>query len=208
MTNTGVDHFIVDSRHNDIKLPTNHLVGTKCGNMATSLNMTRGLYTTQDVIEIASESHDGFDFTQFLNFAPENTISPTYLISDSEDDLEMEVRKGRPRSSVARTDPKELYQLFQNKILEVFPDICLDYIRLQYDAQAQAFGPQMSATPHEDMSEGIIRKIIDMESYPKQNDQRRKLKRKRSNDAEDESQDLEWMAKDRPVAVTAEIQEA
>ena len=106
------------------------------------------------------------------------------------------------------TDPEVLYQLYLDKVLEVFPDICRDHARLLYDTQLQALGPQRSPRIIEYMSQGVIMQILDSEKYPKQRDTKKKLKRKRSTESNRESESENFEKADRPRLRLEETQEA
>ena len=106
------------------------------------------------------------------------------------------------------TNPEVLYQLYLDKVLEVFPDICRDHARLLYDTQLQALGPQRSPKIIEYMSQGVIMQILDSEKYPKQRDTKKKLKRKRSTESNRESDSENFEKVDRPRLRLEETQEA
>ena len=94
------------------------------------------------------------------------------------------------------TDSTTLYRLFSNKVLDVFPNIDRDFLKSLYDKRVNAFGPQKSAAPQDDMSEGVILEILDTENYPKVEPKEKSKKRKRPPTEEelDREEEKKWVS--------------
>ena len=131
-------------------------------------------------------------------------------LSNSEDeDVEElqspEIKPPPPEALV--TDPAVLYQDFEDKVKNVFPEICSKFLRNLYDARVHAFGPPKSLAPEEDMSGGIILHVTDMKDYPKE-EKTKAPKRKRQHEENSDEEAKEWTAKDRIGMSPMEFYEA
>ena len=164
----------------------------------------------QDAIQIDSDSDDDEPCGNFsTNSENGNGLLPFSLL---EDDLDMLLpgviaeNTGPEVPARIETDPEVLYQLYLDKVLEVFPDICRDHARLLYDTQLQGLGSERTPRIIEYMSQGVIMQILDSDKYPKQRDKKKKLKRKRSTESNRESDNFERV--DRPRLRLEETQEA
>ena len=107
-------------------------------------------------------------------------------------------------------EPEVLYQLYLDDILEVFPDICLDYAKELFDTQIQQFPPDGTVACIKFLSERVASQIIEKEdSYPKESAKRKKLKRKRSSSRESDSEsDDDWRTEHRRLQSAQEIVDA
>ena len=139
---------------------------------------------------ITLDDNDAFDYlpkdTTDVETPPSDAALPSVPVSPS---------SGSPYPSI--TDPEILYLIYFEKVLEVFPDICHEHIRLLYNARTRAFGEQQSAAPKDDISQGVIMQILDTGNYPKEKHKKNELKRKRSSGSGSSEEDTEWTAKDR-----------
>ena len=165
-----------------------------------------------DVIQIDSDSDDDDLLGDFYaTIRDGNEVLPFAMLENDFDapipEAPTQISEPTPSPELV-TDPEVLYQLYLDKVLEVFPDICHDHVRLLYDTRVQAFGPQRSTSASEDMSQGVIMQILDAEKYPKQKDTTKKLKRKRSTVSDGERDDDEFATVDRPRLRLQETQEA
>ena len=166
----------------------------------------QNLPVPREIIEIEDDSTDEDDaWRHFVTLEDDDALA--YLPQNSTDietpPLDAALSSAlvspsldNPYSPV--TDPEILYLLYFEKVLEVFPDICHEHIRLLYNARTRAFGEQQSAAPQDDISQGVIMQILDTGKYPKEKDKKKELKRKRSSGAAGDEDDAEWTAQDRP----------
>ncbi|MCJ1384544.1 hypothetical protein MMC17_007661 [Xylographa soralifera] len=106
------------------------------------------------------------------------------------------------------TDPEVLYQLYLDKILEVFPDVCHDHLRTLYDTNAAAFPVERSQLVDEELSQAVIVQILDAEKYPTEKEKKKKLKRKRAEGSDGEEDEVNYTRPSRPKITAAEIQDA
>ncbi|MCJ1282927.1 hypothetical protein MMC26_002253 [Xylographa opegraphella] len=106
------------------------------------------------------------------------------------------------------TNPEVLYQLYLDKVLEVFPDVCRDYLRTLYDGQAAAFPVERSQLVNEELSQAVIVQILDAEKYPTEKEKKKKLKRKRAEGSDSEEEEKNYTRLSRPRITAAEIQDA
>ena len=109
---------------------------------------------------------------------------------------------------VVITDPEVLYQLYQDRVLEVFPDICHDYLKELYDTHTAGFAAERSQLVNEELSQTVIMEILDAEKYPTENDKKKKLKRKRTEGSDDEEEEFQYTRPNRAKITAAEIQDA
>ena len=165
-----------------------------------------------DAIQIDSDSDDDEPCGNFSTDSENgNELLPFALLENDLDLLVSGVVAEKTESGVTAgivTDPEVLYQLYLDKVLEVFPDICRDHARRLYDTQLQILGSQRSPRIIEYMSQGVIMQILDSEKYPKHRDTKKKLKRKRSTESSRESENENFERADRPRLRLEETQEA
>ena len=94
-------------------------------------------------------------------------------------------------------DPETLYQVYRERVLEVFPNISLEFLKQTYDARAQETSSQNMPISIEAIIQRTVLEVSDLEEYPKQRETRKKkesLKRKRGDDPEGSHEDdLEWV---------------
>ena len=159
----------------------------------------------REIIEIEDDSSDEDDAWRQLVTLEDNDAFD-YLPEDSTDAETPALNTALPLAPVSPsldspypsvTDPEILYLIYFEKVLEVFPDICHEHVRLLYNARTRAFGEQQSAAPKDDFSQGVIMQILDTGNYPKEKDKKNELKRKRSSRSGSNEEDAEWIAKDR-----------
>ena len=170
-----------------------------------------------NVIEIDSDSdvEDDRFMTAFLNLETiedQSASSINYFPDDygngGPEAGPQPVASRYPSTPVLIADPGVLYQLYLDKVLEVFPDVCRDHLNTLYNAQLEGFGAERTATANDDLSQAVIVQILDSEQYPKESDRRKMLKRKRRAGSNSESEDEEYTAPGRSRATVKEIQEA
>ena len=179
-------------------------------------NVLQGTIQPQ-VIEIDSDSDVEEDklVTAFLNheYIEDRSQSSTNYFSDSYSNEGLEAISPpaapyEPPVPILITDPGLLFELYLNKVLEVFPDVCRDHVTALYNAQLEGFGIERTAAANEALSQAVILQILDSEKYPKESDRRKLLKRKRRSGSESEGE-VEWYtAPGRSRATAMEIQEA
>ena len=168
--------------------------------------------TRQDAIQIDSDSDDEEPCGNIsANREDGNELAPFALLEHDLDLLVPRVVAEQPEPNVPAQiviDPEVLFQLYLDRVLEVFPDICRDHARLLYDTELRVLGPQSSPRIIEYMSRGVIMQILDSEKYPKQKDTIKKLKRKRSTESNRESENEDYGRVGRPKLGIDEAQEA
>ena len=166
---------------------------------------------SKEVIVIEDDSSDfgslDAELTGGFFTLPEETDEPALGISPSRSNYAYDTDPNfyqppepvhiRPPAIV--TDPKILYQLYLDKILEVFPDICLDHARSLYDARCRGDQEYQVDGSDDDISQLIIMQILDAGKYPKEKDKKKKLKRKRSSESGSDGEEAEWLDPDRPA---------
>ncbi|MCJ1397728.1 hypothetical protein MMC11_000924 [Xylographa trunciseda] len=185
--------------------------------------MQAGLSPTtvsREVIEIDSDtnSNPGNEANPFAQFFDLETIDqafpdiPDYHGYESSDAepvaLPHRTAIEAAYKPVVITDPEVLYQLFLDKVLELFPDVCRDHLRTLYDTYAVAFPGERSQLVNEELSQVVIVQILDAEKYPTERDKKKKLKRKRTEGSDDEEEEMNYTRPSRPKITAAEIQDA
>ena len=169
------------------------------------------------VIEIDSDSdveEDRF-MTAFLNLETiedQSQSSINYFPDDygsgGLEAIPQPVAPQSPPTPVLITDPGVLYELYRDKVLEVFPDVCRDHLTTLYNAQLEGLGVERTAAANDALSQAVILQILDAEKYPKESDRRKKLKRKRRSGSDSEGEDEGYTAPGRSRATAKVIQEA
>ncbi|MCJ1353893.1 MAG: hypothetical protein MMC33_003880 [Icmadophila ericetorum] len=107
------------------------------------------------------------------------------------DPVNLEVLPEETNTPVIETDPAVLYQAYLSKVLEVFPDICLNHAQQLYDDRTQAVAEPGPVAPADNISQIIVLQILESGKYPKERETRKALKRKRESE-EEEGEDPEW----------------
>lgn len=161
----------------------------------------------REIIEIEDGNSDGDNaWGQFFTLEDDDTFD--YVPDDITDVETPPLNAAVPLAPVrlfssspypSITDPEILYLIYFEKVLEVFPDICHEHVRVLYNARTRAFGEQQSAAPENEVSQGVILQILDTGNYPKEKDKKKQLKRKRSSGSGSNEEDTEWTANDRLV---------
>lgn len=174
---------------------------------------------SREIIEIESDTDDDDDpFSPFLNLDSIDGAFPDipdYVGSSSSEGEQEQVsapdfvapdRFGTPQIIV--TDAEVLYQLYSDKVLEVFPDICRSHLKVLYETHTADLAPQRSQQSNEVVSQAVIVEILDSEKYPKEKDGKKKLKRKRTQDSDGEEDEHNYAKSGRARLTAAEIPDA
>jgi hypothetical protein len=167
----------------------------------------------QDFIVINSDSDEDDLFNQFLVRQRDDQLSP----SPDTSRFEIQVNRQDTGSDLAPIlpwspptiigDPKALYEQCQEKVLEVFPDVCRDHLKTIYDEESILFEAARSAESNDQLAQAVIIKLLESETYPKESEKRKMLKRKRTT-SDEEEEEGRYRSLDRPKLTTQEIQEA
>ena len=119
---------------------------------------------------------------------PQNFIS---LDSDSEDEWQDRLRKwGVEPEVLSATVTTSNFESCLEKVLEVFPDVSRDYVRITWDKRCSNNVAGPAGLPTE---QRIIEDVLDGGTYPKEKDRIKELKRKRDSP---EIEAAKWKFKD------------
>ncbi|KAL8769461.1 MAG: hypothetical protein Q9209_004522 [Squamulea sp. 1 TL-2023] len=137
------------------------------------------------VIDITDSSDDDQDirFEEFIN--AEELQAAVHRSLNSETPASAYHNFGNPYTTqLVPTPAVAPYDECIQKVLEIFPDVCHDYVRSLYDR----YPPNTLSPDGIPRSEQIISQILDGVKYPKERDRQNELKRKRTQlpDSDDE----------------------
>ena len=96
-------------------------------------------------------------------------------------------------------DPTRLFDLFKERVLEMFPDVCPQSLHQTFEMRARAPDGHLLAMTLDEISQSVIDEILENPDYPRQPPPAKGKKRKRSeNEDSDVIQQQEYLSKDRP----------
>lgn len=152
----------------------------------------------QEIIELSDSEDDGI----LANGADQSLLSnkPSFFPNDSQaeedaDDGTLGNEQDNGLGSSESYSPIDDHQICLHGILEVFPDISHNHVRQLYDKDIDTLRPQDWQI--NTAIQRLIEKILDGGKYPKERDQIRELKRKRSE--KEINQEEEEAAKWKPL---------
>ena len=164
-----------------------------------------------------------FDETNRNRLPSADTRSRTYIEIDDDDPLPQvdtvitqkaahtdQTPHGAPPTSVSPDSPEILYQRCRERVLEVFPDVSLDFLRHLYDARTLDDPSPNPVSSIDGIIWRTILEISDLKEYPKQKDKKKTgLKRKRGDGLDDgRNSDSEWAEPGRKYQSVGEQLEA